>query len=321
MLPSVFLSHNHADKPFVRRLAADLDNQGIPYWLDEAEIKVGESLIEKIRDGIDKVDFVAVVLSPNSIASPWVQREVDVAMNQEIMGRRVKVLPLMYKACDLPGFLLGKRYADFTEDTRYADALEDLVKSIGVVFNKNAYAPPTNATNLEQALDRAWNKALPMLTRPFHRPFQYMGMAIQDAARVTGGTPNDVGNIILDTEDCHMLLEAEGNFISYVDVELKRTAPHRQDQEFDSEMVLGALSMNCPGNRGGCLVKVQRSSAQSQSWYGDSVLQPAQEGYTRWTRAGADGCTRRPTPTWPIPRQPWFSRALGDESVRPCTAR
>lgn len=239
MLPSVFLSHNHADKPFVRRLAADLDNQGIPYWLDEAEIKVGESLIEKIRDGIDKVDFVAVVLSPHSVASPWVQREVDVAMNQEIMGRRVKVLPLLYKVCDLPGFLLGKRYADFTEDTRYANALEDLVKSIGVVFNKNAYSPLTNATNLGQALDRAWNKALPMLTRPFHRPFQYMGMAIGDAARVTGGTPNDVGNIILDTEECHMLLEAEGNFISYVDVELKRTAPHRQDQEFDSEMVLG----------------------------------------------------------------------------------
>lgn len=244
MLPSVFLSHNHADKLFVRRLAADLGNQGIPYWLDEAEIKVGESLIEKIRDGIDKVDFVAVVLSPNSVASPWVQHEVDVAMNQEIMGRRVKVLPLMYIACDPPGFLLGKRYADFTEDTRYANALEDLVNSIGVVFSKNAYAPPTNATNLGQALDKAWNKALPMLNRPFHRPFQYMGMAIQNAVRVTGGTPNDVGNIILDTEECHMLLEAEGNFINYVDVELKRTAPHRQDQEFDSEMVLGALSVN-----------------------------------------------------------------------------
>ncbi|XXS52126.1 hypothetical protein QGN06_30235, partial [Achromobacter xylosoxidans] len=27
-------------------------------------------------------------------------------------------------------------------------------------------------------------------------------------------------------------------------------------------------TLNCPGNRGGCLVKVQRSSAQSQSWYG-----------------------------------------------------
>lgn len=244
MLPSIFLSHNQADKSFVRRLATDLDNQGIPYWLDEAEIKVGESLIEKIRAGIDKVDFVAVVLSPNSVASPWVQREVDVAMNQEIMDRRVKVLPLMYRACELPSFLLGKRYADFTEDSRYQMALEDLVKSIGVVFNRSAFAPPPNPTSLGQALEKAYNKALPMLNRPFHRPFQYMGMTIQDAARLTGGAPNDVGNIILDTDECHMCLEAEGNFISYVNVELKRTAPYQQDQEFDSEMILGALSIN-----------------------------------------------------------------------------
>lgn len=41
-----------------------------------------------------------------------------------------------------------------------------------------------------------------------------------------------------------MCLEAEGNFISCVDVELKRTAPHWQDQDFDSEVVLGALSIN-----------------------------------------------------------------------------
>jgi len=244
MIPSVFLSHNHADKPFVRRLATDLDNQGIPYWLDEAEIKVGESLIEKIRAGIDKVHFVAVVLSPNSVASPWVQREVDVAMNQEIMGRQVKVLPLMYRECDLPGFLLGKRYADFTGEDRYPVAFEDLVRSLGVVFNRNAFTPSTGVTTLGQALDKAWSTALPMLSRPFHRPFQYMGMTIQDAAHATGGTPNDVGNIIIDTDECHMCLEAEGNFISYVDVELKRTAPHRQDQEFDSERVLGALSIN-----------------------------------------------------------------------------
>jgi hypothetical protein len=244
MIPSVFLSHNFADKPFVRRLATDLENQGISYWLDEAEIKVGESLIEKIRNGIDNVDYVAVVLSPNSIASPWVEREVDVAMNQEIMGRRMKVLPLMYQKCDLPGFLLGKRYADFTEESRYAAALEDLVRSIGVVFNRSAYAPSGGSTNLGQAVDKAWRKALPMLSRPFHRPFQYMGMTIQDAARATSGTPNDVGNVIIETDECYLFLEAEGNFISYVSVDLKRTAPHRQDQEFDSEMVLGALSIN-----------------------------------------------------------------------------
>lgn len=52
---SIFLSHNVADKPFVRRIARDLDNQGVRCWVDEAEIKVGDSLIEKIRQGIDKL--------------------------------------------------------------------------------------------------------------------------------------------------------------------------------------------------------------------------------------------------------------------------
>lgn len=244
MPTSVFLSHNHADKPFVRRLAADLDSQGVRYWLDEAEIKVGESLIEKIRAGIDMVDFVAVVLSPDSVSSAWVQREVDVAMNQEILGRRVKVLPLMYRKCDPPGFLLGKRYADFTDDNHYPVAFEDFVRSLGLVFNKSAFSPSAHGANLSQALDRAWKKGLPMLTRPFHRPFQYMGMTIQEAAQATGGAPNKVGNIIIDTDECHMFLEAEGNFISFVEIELKRTAPHRQDQEFDSEMILGALSIS-----------------------------------------------------------------------------
>lgn len=244
MQPSIFLSHNKADKPFARRLASDLENQGIPFWLDEAEIKVGESLIEKIRQGIDQVDFVTVILSPDSVASPWVQREVDVAMNQEILGRRLKVLPIMYRPCDPPGFLLGKRYADFTIEENYATSFEDLVRSVGVVFNRHAIAPQGAKTNLGHAIDKAWNHALPVLSQPFHRPFQYMGMSIQDAARATGGTPNEVGNIILDTDDCHMCLEAEGNYINYVDVELKRTAPHLQTQEFDSEIVLGALSIN-----------------------------------------------------------------------------
>ncbi len=89
MRVSIFLSHSSADKAFARRLARDLDNQGVTYWLDEAEIKIGDYLIEKIRSAIDDVEYLAVILSPEAVASDWVQREVDVAMNQEILGRRM----------------------------------------------------------------------------------------------------------------------------------------------------------------------------------------------------------------------------------------
>jgi hypothetical protein len=233
MTPSIFLSHNIADKPFARRLAIDLDAQGISYWLDEAEIKVGESLIEKIREGIDSAAYLAVILSPDSVKSPWVQREVDVAMNQEIQGRRIKVLPLMYRKCDLPGFLLGKKYADFTDDAPYEAALEEIVRSVGVVFRRNALSKGQPEGHIGNAIDQAWSAGLPVLSRPFHRPFQYMGMTVAAVAQAVDGTPNQVGNIILDTDECHMLLEAEGNFINYVCVDLKRTAPQYRNRPFD----------------------------------------------------------------------------------------
>lgn len=244
MSVSVFLSHTAADKDFVRKLARDLDNHGVKYWLDEAQIKVGESLIEKIRNGLDEVDYVAVILSPSSIASSWVQREVDVAMNQEIDGKQVKVLPIMYRHCQLPGFLLGKLYADFTDESKYTVAFKRLVESIGIVFNKNALDVSFTKSTLGEAVNKALALTLPLFRAPFHRPFQYIGLSVPEAARAVGHAPNDVGNIVIDTEDCHMLLESEGNFVTYVDVELKRTAPWYQNREFDSEPILGAFSIN-----------------------------------------------------------------------------
>jgi len=244
MSVSIFLSHTAADKPFVRRLARDLDSHGVRYWLDEAEIKIGESLIEKIRTGIDEVDYVAVILSARSVSSSWVQREVDVAMNQEIQGKKLKVLPIMYENCELPGFLLGKLYADFTEESKYAEAFRRLIESLGIVFNKRALETELPASNLWRATDEAIRRNFRLFSRPFYRPFQYIGLSISDASKEVGQTPNEVGNIIVDTEDCHMLLEAEGNFISYVEVDLKKTAPQYWNQEFDSEPILGALSIN-----------------------------------------------------------------------------
>jgi hypothetical protein len=130
MTPGVFLSHNHSDKAFVRRLARDLAACGARVWLDEAEILLGDSLLQKIESAIREMDYLAVVLSPKSVTSEWVRREVEVAMTDEISGRRVKVLPLLIDDCDLPGFLQGKLFADFRED--YSVALGQVLRRLGL---------------------------------------------------------------------------------------------------------------------------------------------------------------------------------------------
>jgi Domain of unknown function (DUF4365) len=118
------------------------------------------------------------------------------------------------------------------------------------IVNLHASATPKNGDylgtlTLGDAIDRAAiDYGLYVLSAPFHRPFQYMGMSVADAVREVGGEPNGVGNIIIDSEQAHMLLEAEGNFINYVDIELKKTAPWSQNRSFDSEAILGVLSIN-----------------------------------------------------------------------------
>jgi hypothetical protein len=117
------------------------------------------------------------------------------------------------------------------------------------IVNSHASANPQNGDylgtlTLGNAIDRAVDYGLRVLRAPFHRPFQYIGMSIADAARMVGSKPNRVGNIIIDSEQAHMLLEAEGNFINYVDIGLKKTAPCSQNCPFDSEAILGVLSIN-----------------------------------------------------------------------------
>ena len=92
-MTSIFLSHSHSDKPFVRKLASDLSKSGVRVWIDEAEILVGDSLIDKIGSGIEETAFVGAVLSKNSVASSWVKRELEIALNEEIDGKRPKSAP------------------------------------------------------------------------------------------------------------------------------------------------------------------------------------------------------------------------------------
>ena len=101
-----------------KRSVCTIDCQGKGYyvWLAEAELLPGDSLIAKIQDAIREVDYVAVLLSKASVASSWVAKEVQVALNREISGRRVIVVPIVIEPCDIPPFLADKVYADLSED-------------------------------------------------------------------------------------------------------------------------------------------------------------------------------------------------------------
>lgn len=131
-MKSVFISHAAEDKEFVRKLASDLAVHGIRPWVDEVEIKVGDSLIDRINQGIQEADYILLVLSEASIGSRWVQEEIRVAVDRDPSGAARALLPVLIEDVELPPILRNLNYLDLRDPNAYERGLARLVQTIEV---------------------------------------------------------------------------------------------------------------------------------------------------------------------------------------------
>lgn len=138
-LLSIFLSHNKADKPFVRSLAKRLIESGVNVWLDEVELRIGDSIIDKIGRAIEDVDFVAAVISSNSVESAWVQRELSLALSKELRKKTVVVLPILIDDCEVPASLKDKLYADLRKPENFDQECEKLLQAMGIDASRERF--------------------------------------------------------------------------------------------------------------------------------------------------------------------------------------
>ncbi|MGB5988385.1 MAG: toll/interleukin-1 receptor domain-containing protein [Marinifilaceae bacterium] len=124
----VFIAHASENKNSARKIAKNLTKNGYQAWFDEWEIKVGDSIVDKINDGIQDSSFMVVLFSKDSINKPWVKKEMNSGLIVELNKRNVFVLPALIEDCDIPPLFSDKRYADFTKS--FDHGFDELVKSL-----------------------------------------------------------------------------------------------------------------------------------------------------------------------------------------------
>lgn len=129
-MPSIFLSHTNIDKPFVEKLAQDLKKLGINVWFDKWNIKVGDSITWRIEEGIRENEFLGIVLSQEALQSEWVKSELSATWVKQMQVRKVIILPILYRDCNIPLFLADRKYADFRCD--YQSGFEELIHVLGI---------------------------------------------------------------------------------------------------------------------------------------------------------------------------------------------
>jgi hypothetical protein len=93
----VFISHAGEDKPDVARPLADaLTRLGWKVWLDELELKIGDSLSRQIDAALARSRFGVVVLSPAFFAKEWPQRELAGLAARELATGAKVILPVWH---------------------------------------------------------------------------------------------------------------------------------------------------------------------------------------------------------------------------------
>ncbi|HEY6392604.1 MAG TPA: CHAT domain-containing protein, partial [Bryobacteraceae bacterium] len=129
---SVFISHTTKDDPVVKKIQQALHSLGIYAWVDSQELVAGNKLAPEIQKAIEDHEHFIAVLSPNTINSPWVKKEIEYAL-----GLKKEVTPVMLPGIE-PSALafwfgsepVGVKLADGLGGV--SNALPDLLPALGI---------------------------------------------------------------------------------------------------------------------------------------------------------------------------------------------
>ena len=151
-----FISHNHADKALARELAERLskvDFHGRPLrpWLDEQFLDPGDLKQEaELTTALDRSRRFLLVLSPASVASKWVEFELEYFLRN---GRPEEVVLLLKAQCESPPILGNAKPLDFTQVAQFESSFGELIERLCPLGGPGV-------AEANASIDHAWSTAL-----------------------------------------------------------------------------------------------------------------------------------------------------------------
>lgn len=112
----VFISHATLDRSWVEgQIIEFLESNGVQTWYAKTAISSASQWEREILRGLHLCDWFLLVVSPAASKSEWVKDE----LNWAFYHRQTKIIPVIYKPCNLWDFHLRLprlQYVDFSED-------------------------------------------------------------------------------------------------------------------------------------------------------------------------------------------------------------
>lgn len=137
---SCFISYSSKNHPFAERIYADLQNKGVRCWFAPEDLKIGDRIRVGIDESIKKHDKLLLVLSEDSVASDWVEQEVETALLKERKEGRLVLFPIrlddkiMEISAGWPALIRNTRnigdFRQWKEHDSYQKSLDRLLRNL-----------------------------------------------------------------------------------------------------------------------------------------------------------------------------------------------
>ncbi len=126
--PVVFISHRGKDEDLAEKLAEEIREKGYDVWLDQWNIEVGDSIVEKMNEGLANTRYLILCYSDAGVQSPWISQEWMSTLTRQLKGHNIKILPVRLSGGSPPAILADIKYADLVKD--WVHGVQDLLNAM-----------------------------------------------------------------------------------------------------------------------------------------------------------------------------------------------
>lgn len=218
--PKVFLSYAWEDNDLASQIAHALQANGIDTWWADWCIKAGDSLRQKIDEGLSECSHFVVLLTPTSIKKPWVNQEMDAALMLKLQTQ-VKFIPLRYQLPpdQLPPLLRGSLSPAIENPEQ---DINQLINDIHGITKKPELGPAPRAAFIKAISSQEYSAAANAIAKAFvtatkvARKFDPW-MNLEELVKQTGLTEEDVIDAI---HELHGMIGVHRKGVYYPESEL-----------------------------------------------------------------------------------------------------
>ena len=198
--PRLFLSYTSDDAELAGRIATALQENGIDTWWDRWCISTGDSLRQKIDEGLGDCTHFLVLLTPQSVGKPWVNQEMDAGLVRKL-GNKCRFLPVRHKlpARDLPPLLSGMHAPEISDD----GDISQLITDIHGISRKPNLGPAPHSKASEASAETGYSAAANTVARFFVENTKYGRFGdpmidVEPLAEKTGMTVDDAKDALYE---------------------------------------------------------------------------------------------------------------------------